>query len=348
MSVMGKYIYGIINSDTKKFFGPCGVTACEDVYTIPFQDISAVVRDSEIIDCNHMLKNTLARLLVGHQEVIERIMSLEYTIIPVRLGTFALDENEVRSILSKGYRVIKEIFKKINNKIEIDVVTTWSNFTSVLKEVGEEKEVRELKVRLLANPKGITIDDQMKIGVMVKKALDKKREKYAFQIQDVLKVVSQDFKVHDLMDDKMILNSAFLINKDKHKDFEDKIEKLNAKFTEELNFRCVGPLPPYSFYTLEIKKIQFKEIDWARKKLGLNDFINKDEIKKAYRNLALSSHPDKNSDKPDVEREFGDMNRAYKMLFDYCQVLEYAGERDSYSFSEEEFEKNAILVKVRE
>jgi len=40
-------------------------------------------------------------------------MNLEYTIIPMRLGTFAADENDVKDILNKGYNLIEDIFKKI-------------------------------------------------------------------------------------------------------------------------------------------------------------------------------------------------------------------------------------------
>jgi hypothetical protein len=347
---MGKYIYGIIprrslsraksrdsgqvNSNGEGLFGGW-------VYTIPYRDISAVVSDSEIVDYTHVLKDALARQLVTHQKVIEEIMP-EHIIIPMRLGTFASDEKEVRDILNKGYRVIKEVLGKIKDKIEIDVVATWSNFASALKEVGEEKEIKEFKERLLANPKGITVDDKLKVGVMVKKALDERRQKYAFQIQNALKTVSQAFKVHEVMDDKMVINTAFFINKAKQKDFDRKVEELNTNFAEELDFRCVGPLPPYSFHTLEVKKMQFEEIDWARKRFGLNGLAaNKEEIKKAYQRAAFNSHPDKKPNRSGVEKEFDDVTKAYKILLNYCQD-------DSCSFKEEDFRKNSLIVQVRE
>ncbi|MDI6794761.1 MAG: GvpL/GvpF family gas vesicle protein [bacterium] len=184
---------------------------------------------------------------------------------------------------------------KISDRIEIDLTATWIDFSAVLKEVGEEKEIKEFKERLLADPEGVTVEDQMKVVAMIKKALDEKREKYAELIQNTLKAVSQDFKVHELMDDKMIINTAFLIDKDKQTDFDLKVEELDTKFAEKLNFRCVGPLPPYSFYTLEVRKMDLEEIEWARKKFGLlNDFATKDEIKRAYQRLAISTHPDRN------------------------------------------------------
>jgi len=351
MRKIGKYIYGIIDFNTD--FHLCAsksssessttVEGCEveRVYTIPYRDVSAVVSDSEIVDYTSLPKDVVARYLIRHQRIIEKVME-NLTIIPMRIGTFAYDAGEVSYILSKGCRLIKEIFDRISDKIEIDVAATWSDLNLILKEVGEEEEIKVFKESLLVNSGGVTVDDQMKVGVMVKKALDTKRERTALEIQKELKNISQDFRIHELMDDKMVANVAFLINKSDHKDFERIIEELNARFNEKLNFRCVGPLPPYSFYTLEVKKFSFEEIDWARKRLGLvKDFVAKGEIKKAHQALAFALHPDKNPNTPGIEREFDEVTKAYKTLWEYCQG-------EGCSFDEEEFKKNSILVRVKE
>lgn len=345
-----KYIYGIIEASEEKLFDLCGFAAYEEVYphtkdfgvgvyTIPYQDISAVVSGSPFLDYTTLPKNQVAKYLLAHQQVIEGVMD-SYTIIPMRLGTFADNDEEVKEILTKGYSTIKNIFEGIKESREIDVVATWSDFSSVLREVSEEGEIKEFKQTILNKKEGVTVDDQMKIGVMVKNHLNQKREKYALEIQTSLNKVSESIKVHELMDDKMVINTAFLISKDKQKDFDRKVEELNTKFAEKLNFRCVGPLPPYSFYTLEIKKMQFEEIERARKRLGLNDFVSKDKIKKAYQRLAFSFHPDKNPNTPGIEKEFDEVTKAYNLLWEYCQ-------KDSCSFKEDGFKKNAILVRLR-
>jgi len=367
MRSMGKYIYGIMNSGEELSFDPYAtpslssvtfaketsmwpskVALSNKVYTISYQDISAVVSDSEIIDCTNLCKDSLAKLLLWHQIIIEGIMNLKYAIIPARIGTFAIDENEVEDVLNKEYSVIKNIVRKIEDKIEIDVVAIWGDLNSVIKEVGEEKEIKEYKEKLLAKSEGINVDDQMKIGCMIKNHLDKRRKKYSFDIQTFLSEVSEDIKTYELMDDSMVANSAFLINKIRQKDFDRKVEELNIKFAGKLYFRCVGPLPPYSFYTVEIKKIKFSEIDCARKKLGLHNFATKNEIKRAYNKSVFSCHPDQNPDKPGAKEEFDNLTKAYKMLVDYCLAAKKTGQRDGYSFEEKEFKKNSILIKVRD
>ena len=175
MTKMGKYIYGIIpNKDNS--------IQDNGVYTIPYQDIAAVVSNCEIIDYTNLLKDALARHLLRHQQVIEKIME-NFTIIPMRLGTYCIDEDEMRHILAKGYCRIKDIFKEIDGKIEIDVVAIWDIFDDVLKEIAEEEEIKEFKRSLLNKKEGVTVDEQMKIGVLIKGYLDKKREKYSHRIE---------------------------------------------------------------------------------------------------------------------------------------------------------------------
>jgi len=48
--------------------------------------------------------------------------------------------------------------------------------------------------------------------------------------------------------------------------------------------------------------------------LGISRTATKDEIKKAYRKLALQFHPDKNPDNKDAEEHFKEVNAAYEVL----------------------------------
>ena len=111
--------------------------------------------------------------------------------------------------------------------------------------------------------------------------------------------------------------------------------------TGRINFRCVCPLPPYSFYTAEVKKLPFNDIAWAKEKLEINDMATKEEIIKAYRSKANIYHPDKNINSSDADGQFNEIFRAYKILCEYCDGNVCLPDK-------KEFSQDAIIIKVRE
>ena len=50
--------------------------------------------------------------------------------------------------------------------------------------------------------------------------------------------------------------------------------------------------------------------------LGINKDAAGDEIKKAYRKLAMKFHPDRNPDNPKAEEQFKEAKEAYETLSD--------------------------------
>lgn len=69
----------------------------------------------------------------------------------------------------------------------------------------------------------------------------------------------------------------------------------------------------------------FDEIEEARKLLGLGEEATLKEIKKAYRKLAHRHHPDKlMEDDTNGSETIKRLNRAYKLLLDYCNEYKYS------------------------
>jgi len=63
----------------------------------------------------------------------------------------------------------------------------------------------------------------------------------------------------------------------------------------------------------------FDEIEEARKLLGLSEEATLKELKSTYRRLAHHHHPDTHSSTTDEnEAMMKKLNRAYKLLLEYC------------------------------
>ena len=50
--------------------------------------------------------------------------------------------------------------------------------------------------------------------------------------------------------------------------------------------------------------------------LGVGRTVSEEEIKRAYRKLAVTFHPDKNPDDPQAEEKFKELGDAYDVLMD--------------------------------
>lgn len=82
---------------------------------------------------------------------------------------------------------------------------------------------------------------------------------------------------------------------------------------------------------------EFKDIDKARKLLGLGDYATLEEIKEAYKKLAVKYHPDKceEVDKKKCGEMFKEVSQAKELITAYC-----AGYR--YSFKEDDVNRSSI------
>ena len=333
MSKEGKYIYGVIGTGEQKSFGPIGIgERGDEVHTVPYQDIAAVTSDSPIIDYKSLTKDVVARYLLAYQSAIEQVMK-HHTVIPFKFGTMAESNEELRAIMAQGYPKFTDALKEMQNKIELDVIALW-NKDKIFQDIAEELEVNKFKEAIGQNPSN---QNRMELGRMVAVSLNKRRLECAQEILCKLGRFADDVCIHDVLDDGMIANASLLLRKDNEKGIDSEMSELDRQYQGRVNFRCVGPLPPYSFNVIEVKKMGFDTVENARSELKLPQEASLNEAKRSYRRLAKEYHPDKNPN-PDAPSKFQAIQEAYDALTEYCQG-------GKCSFRKEDF-KDFFVIKM--
>jgi len=334
----GMCVYGVIKDCTQEKFDFSGIGGGK-VYTIHHNGIAAIVSNSPIsIEITE--KN-----VSWYEKVIREVM-LNYTIIPMGFGTIARNNAEVKKILRKGYHKFKDVLKKMDNKVQIDVKTLWDEQKILIDILRENEEIQRLREVITKHEDP---NKKIELGKKVKLALDKKKEEYLTEIEDVLTRYSDDLRPKNFIEKdvvikinenetrsgKLIMDTSILVKRDKEREFYDKVNELDGKY-KKIELILVGPLPPYTFAQMEIKKTDFRSIDAARKLLGLSEEVTRLQLKDAYHELVHKYHPDRNPD-PSSKENFKKIEKAYVLLSDYCHHY-------PCSFRKPEVEKTFMII----
>ncbi|MBI2848799.1 MAG: GvpL/GvpF family gas vesicle protein [Chloroflexi bacterium] len=340
----GRYIYGIAPASDDTHFDISGLGGSGAVYTIAHQGVGCAVSDYSGAELGSMPREEVVRQLLAHQVVVEHIMR-ELAVLPVKFGTILAGSEEVRDLLSQGHRQFLEALAWIEDKVQIEVAATWDT-GRVLREISTEPEIVRTREAIASRP-GQTLEDSIRLGQMAKAFMDQRRARYCESMVGFLSPLAVDVQPNALLSDVMVMNVAFLVERGRQEEFDLQVGQLNDRFHDQVNFRIVGPLPPYSFATVEVKKPIPERIAAARQLLRLGQVISEPQVRKAYRRLAAGSHPDLSPAEGGASERLARLREASEVLLAYCRGS--AGREDAQgncSITREAVERT-LLITVR-
>ena len=242
----GKYVYCIIKAGSPRNFGQIGIGADPtEVTTIHYRDLAAVVSDAppEIIDSTR--ENVLA-----HERVNETVMR-DFTVIPMSFGTVFKTRDDTVELLRSAADAFGEVLNKMQNKLEFGLKVLWDREQAIRRIEEEDENISRLKQEL-STQRGPTYFARMQYGRLVDAALESHSERYVARILEELRDVSVASRMNKPIGDKMIMNAAFLISRDRESAFDSRIKAVASKL-DHLMFKYTGPWPPYNFVNIRLK-----------------------------------------------------------------------------------------------
>lgn len=232
-----------------------------EIYPVSFQDIYAVVSkvsQEEFSETN--LKKNLADVewleekALQHEKVIEEIMK-DATVIPFKFGTIFQSDENVEKMLTDNAEKFKEVISNLEGKQEwgIKVYCDIEKFKLALGQ--EDKRIREIEQEMACASKGKVYFLEKKKEQTLDNILDERISEYTQNAFDKLKAASVDARINRLLPqevtqkkEKMVLNAAFLIEKNRITELDDILAHLrNEYYGKGLELDWTGPWPPYNF-----------------------------------------------------------------------------------------------------
>lgn len=346
----GLYVYAIIPAAEPRQFDVAGLWPADpQVRTICGDRLAAVVGAAPPVDFHDLPREEAVRYLLAHQRVVEAVMR-SAPALPVKFGTILPDEAAVASLLVRGEALLAPRLAELSQHVQIELIVSWS-LEEILREVVAEEAVTRLKAEVEAEPAGATNDLRIALGRLVKGSIDRRRESCRSGILAALRPIAADMVENALMDDRMVANVALLLPERASEAFDRRLAQLDEEFDGRLNFRCVGPLPPSSFATVEVTLQSFEVVDQARRTLRLGASAKLMDIKSAYRRLIRQAHPDLSASTSADGGQAAHLTDAYKTLVGYAESLPSANGKGAPADGGYRFDRGAvegaIMVAVR-
>jgi DnaJ-domain-containing protein 1 len=313
-----QYIYAIIPSEDTLVFEVEGLEPERDVYTVNVDGLAAVTSRIERSTFVGMERAEAMAYLAAHQRVVDTVLQ-DSTALPVKFGTTLPNEQRIVALLRQNASTLRESLNWMADKEQLEVVVMW-DLGQVLGEIGKMPEVETIKQQVAALPAEEHENGRVLVGRLVHGLLQQRRAAVSAQIVEILRAAAEDIVVNPLMDDTMVANLALLVRESGREAFDERLDRLDQQFDGQLQIRCVGPLAPYSFATVEVKALDFAEVDTARRLLELEAATSLDAIKRSYRRLAAQAHPDRNPDDPEAGSRMDRLNGAYRLLSEVAEI----------------------------
>jgi len=244
---LGKYIYCVIESKDERDFGPMGIGDGSRVYTVPYRNLAAVISDTPIRIYDPTRENILA-----HELVNETVMR-EHTVIPVSFGTIFRTNEDIIELLRSTYHAFDDVLQKMKNKIEFGLKVLWDRDRVVQRIEESDDEIRRLKEEITGNAQSSTYFARMQLGRLIEAGLEYAAFQYMTDIHDSLRPAAVASRTNKPIGDRMIMNAAYLVERDGERQFDEAVGALSRKYEDVLSFKYTGPWPPYNFVNIKLR-----------------------------------------------------------------------------------------------
>jgi hypothetical protein len=182
--------------------------------------------------------------------VLEEVLAFT-ELLPARFGLISSSDDRIAQVLLKErHDELVSILAHVRGRVELGLKVFWKREQLFTDIADGREDIRSLREAASARPAGAGRFDVIRLGQMVEGAMDQLRGSEADEILDELEPLCLETRSNNLLTDMMVLNAAFLVEKEREAEFDAAVGAIAARNAERLTFKYVGTLPPYNFVDL--------------------------------------------------------------------------------------------------
>jgi|SRR6185369_1514456 len=251
MQTPGRYVYGIVRASEDKDYGCIGLEHTdgpERVFTVRVQACAAVVSEYEAQGPVVPSRTNLD----PHHRVIREVMK-QTTIIPMTFGHVARNEDEVVQMLRRNRDEIRQELDRLDGKVEMSLKVNWDVDNIFEYFLAADQDLAARRDQIFGRSHAPSEDEKIELGRRFEELLNREREKQTYRVVEAFRPCCRDVAVNSLKDEKSVMDLAFLVDRARTRDFEERVNQVAGTFPAQYLFDYGGPWAPFNFAELDLQ-----------------------------------------------------------------------------------------------
>ncbi|MEU6079390.1 GvpL/GvpF family gas vesicle protein [Streptomyces sp. NPDC047108] len=186
--------------------------------------------------------------LHAHAHVLDSLAASDLVVLPFRFGSVLPDDSAViDELLENGRDDFLRAVERLADQAQFTLRARYEE-DAVLREVLEEREdIRKLREELVGVAAEAAHEGRIQLGELVSQAVAEKRRVDAAAVEEHLMPFSAAVKSTEPASADGVVDSAFLVEDSRRKEFEEAAEALARSWHGRVRFRLLGPVAAYDF-----------------------------------------------------------------------------------------------------
>lgn len=240
---MALYVYGIMRAAEAQRAARAARTAdAPEVEAVEHDQVAALVAampDERL----RMRRETI----LGHADVLQAAFE-HGPVLPLRLGS-AMDGAEavVGELLAPRAQSLASQLDAFDGKAEMQVKASYAEQPLLRSILAEDPALGRAVERTRGLPEAAAHFQQIRIGEQIAAAVQARQVIDTDAMLGVLSPLAVAVSVSTPHHERAVMNAAFLIDSAELDRFDRAVEQLSEEHSPDIEFKLIGPLPPYSF-----------------------------------------------------------------------------------------------------
>jgi hypothetical protein len=244
------YVYAVVRRAQREGISGTGAgTSPAPVRVLEADELAAVVSDVPA-----GWRTARREDIAVHDRVLSDLLEGR-TVIPMRFGVVMGSDDEVRErLLERQAAALAELLDELDGRVQMSMKAYYADEALLREVLTRHPELKRRSDALEREPVAASQNERIALGQAVAAAVQDQREHDEETLVAAVADLAEAVRVDAPVSERQAVALQLLVDAKQRKRLDAAVERLASELRDRFVFRCVGPIPPYSFADLALEE----------------------------------------------------------------------------------------------